>query len=139
VEAARAGGAGMGFAVVANEVRNLAQRCTTAAKETAGLIEDSINKSRDSVQRVDEIADAIRLLTSESLKIEQLVETVNSASREQARGVDQIGQALGHIEQVTQKTAAHSEESAAAAEELNTQASALAGITLRLGTMIGSR
>src|SRR5438093_4540947 len=60
VEAARAGHAGMGFAVVAEEVRNLAQRCAHAAKDTAGLIEESIAKSNHGKTKVDEVAVSIR-------------------------------------------------------------------------------
>ena len=60
VEAARAGEAGMGFAVVADEVRNLAQRSAQAAKDTAALIEESIGRSNDGKQKVDQVAVAIR-------------------------------------------------------------------------------
>ncbi len=66
VEAARAGEAGMGFAVVADEVRNLSQRCAQAAKDTAALIEESIEKSNDGKAKVDQVAVAIRAITEES-------------------------------------------------------------------------
>jgi len=72
VDAARAGEAGMGFAVVADEVRNLAQRCAQAARDTAGLIEESIAKSHDGKIKVDQVATAIRAITSESAKVKSL-------------------------------------------------------------------
>ena len=56
VEAARAGEAGMGFAVVADEVRNLAQRSAQAARDTAGLIEESIERSQEGSGKVDQVA-----------------------------------------------------------------------------------
>ena len=63
VEAARAGEAGLGFAVVADEVRNLAQRCAQAARDTAALIEESIETSRDGNARLDQMAGAVRSMT----------------------------------------------------------------------------
>ena len=80
VEAARAGEAGMGFAVVADEVRNLAQRCAQAAKDTAALIEESIVKSNDGKNKVDQVAVAIRAITEESAKVKTLVDEVSLGS-----------------------------------------------------------
>ncbi len=137
VEAARAGEAGMGFAVVADEVRNLAQRCAQAAKDTAALIEESIAKSNDGKNKVDQVAVAIRTITGESSKVKTLVDEVNLGSEEQARGIEQIGKAIIQMEQVTQKTAANAEESAAAAEELNAQSETLKDIVERLTAMVG--
>jgi len=137
VEAARAGEAGMGFAVVADEVRNLAQRCAQAAKDTAALIEESIAKSNDGKNKVDQVASAIRTITEESAKVKTLVDEVNLGSQEQARGIEQIGKAISQMEQVTQKTAANAEESASAAEELNAQSETLKEIVSRLTAMVG--
>jgi methyl-accepting chemotaxis protein len=137
VEAARAGEAGMGFAVVADEVRNLAQRCAQAARDTTGLIEESIVKSKEGKAKVDQVASAIRHITSESSQVKTLVEEVSLGSREQARGIEQIGKAIVQMEQVTQATAANAEESAAAAEELDAQAMALKDIVRQLEAMVG--
>ena len=137
VEAARAGEAGMGFAVVADEVRNLAQRCAQAAKETAALIEESVAKSNDGKNKVDQVAVAIRAITNESNQIKALVDEVNLGSQEQARGIEQIGRAVTQMEQVTQNTAANAEESASAAEELNAQSETLRDIVERLTAMVG--
>jgi methyl-accepting chemotaxis protein/methyl-accepting chemotaxis protein-1 (serine sensor receptor) len=136
VEAARAGEAGMGFAVVADEVRNLAQRCAQAAKDTADLIEDSIQKSDGGKLKVDQVADAIREITGESGKIKVLVDEINLGSIEQSRGIDQISRSVTQMEQVTQSNAASAEETASAAEELNAQADAMKDVVSRLRTMV---
>jgi methyl-accepting chemotaxis protein/methyl-accepting chemotaxis protein-1 (serine sensor receptor) len=137
VEAARAGEAGMGFAVVADEVRNLAQRCAQAAEDTASLIEESIVKSNDGKAKVDEVANAIRAMTEEAGKVKTLVDEVNLGSQEQARGIAQIGKAITQMEQVTQGTVTHAEESASAAGELNAQSEMLKDIIERLTAMVG--
>lgn len=127
----------MGFAVVADEVRNLAQRCAQAAKDTAAMIEESIAKSNDGKNKVDQVAIAIRGVTEESAKVKMLVDEVSLSSQEQARGIDQIGKAITQMEQVTQRNAASAEESAAAAEELNAQSETLRGVVERLTAMVG--
>ncbi len=136
VEAARAGQAGMGFAVVADEVRNLAQRSAQAAKDTASLIEASILKSNDGKVKVDRVAAAIRTITQESAKVKTLVDEVNSGSREQALGIGQVGKAILQMEQVTQSTAASSEETAAAAEQLSAQAETLKDMVAELSVLV---
>ena len=138
VEAARAGEAGMGFAVVADEVRNLAQRCAHAAKDTAALIEESIARSNDGQNKVTEVAAAIRVITQESEKVKTLVDSVNQASGEQAKGIEQIGTAVTQMEQVTQTAAASAEEGAAAAEELTAQSAALRNLIEQLTAMVGA-
>jgi methyl-accepting chemotaxis protein/methyl-accepting chemotaxis protein-1 (serine sensor receptor) len=136
VEAARAGEAGMGFAVVADEVRNLAQRCAQAAKDTADLIEDSILRSDGGKAKVDQVAFAVRAITAESGKIKVLVDEINLGSVEQSRGIDQIGNAITQMEQMTQSGAASAEEGAAAAEELNAQAETMKDIVARIKAMV---
>ena len=138
VEAARAGEAGMGFAVVADEVRNLAQRSAQAAKDTATLIEDSIVKSRAGKVKVDEVADAIRSITTESSKVKLLVDEIHLGSREQSRGIDQVSKAVLQMEHTTHGTAAGAGESAAAAQQLNAQSQTLKDIASDLAAMVGS-
>jgi methyl-accepting chemotaxis protein/methyl-accepting chemotaxis protein-1 (serine sensor receptor) len=127
----------MGFAVVAGEVRNLAQRCAQAAKETAALIEESIAKSNDGKIRVDGVAAAIRVITEESFKVKALVDQVSAGSQEQARGNERIGNAIAQMESVTQSNAANAEENAATAEELNAQSAALKDIVEQLAAVVG--
>ena len=124
VEAARAGEAGMGFAVVADEVRRLAQRSAEAARNTADLIEQSIVRSNEGAERVEQMAGSIRSITDAVGEVRHLVEAVSTASQQQAQGFDQVSQAIAQMEKVTQTNAATAEESAAASEELNAQAEA---------------
>ncbi len=136
VEAARAGEVGMGFAVVADEVRNLAQRSAQAARDTAGLIEESIGKSKDGKSKIDEVARAFRSITGSSGDVQTLVEEVRTASQEQSRGIQQISQALAQMDQLTQKNAASAEESAAAGEELASQSLTMKATVARLAAIV---
>jgi len=137
VEAARAGEAGMGFAVVADEVRNLAQRSAQAARDTAGLIEESIAKSHDGSNKLEQVAAAIRAMTGSTEKVKTVVEEVNAGAGEQARGIAQVSRAIAQMEGVTQQAAAHAGESAAAGEELSAQAERLQVAVGRLRGMAG--
>jgi methyl-accepting chemotaxis protein len=138
IEAARAGTAGMGFGVVAEEVRNLAQRCAHAAEDTSRLIEGSLRNSRDGQQRLDEVAIAISAITENTDKVKLLVDEVNLGSHEQARGMEQITRAISQMEQVTQKTAASAEQSAAAGQQLDAQSNSLRSAVSRLSELIGA-
>ena len=122
VEAARAGEAGLGFAVVADEVRNLAQRSAQAARDTAGLIEDSIEKAQSGAAQVGQVTAFIAEITASVGRVKGLIEEVSEASRQQTQGIDQVALAVQQMETVTQSTAATAEETAAASEELNAQA-----------------
>jgi methyl-accepting chemotaxis protein len=137
VEGARAGEAGKGFTVVAEEVRNLAQRSAQAAKDTATLIEESIEKSTVGSRNLGLVAEAIKTITVSATQAKTLVDEVNLGSAEQARGIDQIAKAITQMEQVTQTTAANAEESAAAAEELTAQSETLKDIVETLTAMVG--
>jgi methyl-accepting chemotaxis protein/methyl-accepting chemotaxis protein-1 (serine sensor receptor) len=136
VEAARAGDAGMGFAVVADEVRNLAQRCAQAAKDTADLIEESIQRSDGGRVKVAQVVASIQTIAGEASSCKVLIDEINLGSVEQSRGIDQISRAITQMEQVTQSSAANAEESAAAAEQLNAQAEAMKDVVERLKAMV---
>jgi methyl-accepting chemotaxis protein len=138
VEAARAGTAGMGFAVVADEVRNLAQRSAQAAKDTTQLIEESIGRSAEGKQKLDEVAQAISSVTESSNNIRSLVENVHLGSEQQAKGIEQIARAVSRMEQVTQQLASSAEEGAAAGENLKHQASAVDDIGQALENLLGA-
>jgi methyl-accepting chemotaxis protein len=137
VEAARAGDAGMGFAVVAGEVRSLAQRSAEASKSTAALIEESVASAEQGSQQVERVAAAIGQFTEAVGKVKVINDQVSAASRQQAQGIDQVAQAITQMEKVTQTTAASAEESAAASEELNAQADNTLGVVMALEGMVG--
>jgi methyl-accepting chemotaxis protein len=121
VEAARAGEAGMGFAVVAEEVRSLAARSATAAKDTAGLIEESIQRANEGGQKLGGLSTAVRSIAESTNKVQTLVKQICSSTEEQAKGAQQVSHALTQMTHLTQQTAASAEESAAAAQQLSAQ------------------
>jgi methyl-accepting chemotaxis protein len=139
VEAARAGEAGMGFAVVADEVRNLAQRCAQAAKETSGKIEGAIAKTGQGAEISVKVAQGLGEIVTKVRRVDELIAEVAGASREQTNGIAQINAAVGQMDKVTQSNAANAEESAAAAEELNSQAEMMKQSVAELLQLVSSR
>jgi len=137
VEAARAGEAGAGFAVVADEVRALAMRAAEAAKNTASLIEGTVNKVKEGSDLVNTTAAAFAQVAGSTGKVKELVAEIAAASGEQAQGVDQINKAVTEMNTVTQQTAANAEESASAAEQLNAQSEQMKGVVKDLVALIG--
>lgn len=121
VEAARAGEAGAGFAVVAEEVRNLALRSADAAKNTASMIEDTVKKVNDGSLLLEQTNKAFVEVSSATTKVGELVSEIAGASDEQAKGIEQVNRAVAEMDKVTQQNAANAEESASASEELSAQ------------------
>jgi methyl-accepting chemotaxis protein len=119
VEAARAGDAGKGFAVVASEVRTLAQRSSAAAKDISGLISSSNVEVGDGVKLVRQAGDQLARILAASQKVAATIADISAASGEQANGIDEMSQAVAHLDEMTQQNAALSEQSAASANSLS--------------------
>jgi len=127
VEAARAGASGKGFAVVAEEVRNLATRSAEAAKNTALLIEDTIDKVKKGTETADYVAKSFKSIVSGVNEVSHRVGEIAGASNEQATGIANIDGGLQQISSIVQTNTASAEQSAAASEELTDQARTLKG------------
>ncbi|MCL4694716.1 MAG: methyl-accepting chemotaxis protein [Candidatus Hydrogenedentes bacterium] len=136
VEAARAGEAGKGFAVVAEEVRSLAHRSATAAKETSALLTESretaasgVTVAQDMSVILEQIADAVKEITN-------LIDHVSRASREQSAGIQQISQAVEQMNHVMQQSVNSSESAAKASGVLAERAGGLENLVDELTLLI---
>ena len=126
VEAARAGEQGRGFAVVATEVRNLAHRSASAAKDIKMLIEASVQNVGAGSELVSQTGTTMDEIVSSIRRVTDIMAEISAAGREQELGIGQINQAVAEMDTVTQQNAALVEEAAAASEAMQEQAAALA-------------
>ncbi|HCY63623.1 MAG TPA: methyl-accepting chemotaxis protein [Oxalobacteraceae bacterium] len=126
VEAARAGEQGRGFAVVAAEVRSLAQRSAAAAKEIKELIGDSVERVEAGSKLVDQAGTTMQDIVASIKRVTDIIGEITAASNEQTTGIEQISMAITQMDGVTQQNAALVEQSAAAAQSMQSQASKLA-------------
>lgn len=125
VEAARAGKFGKGFSVVAEEVRNLANRCTQAARDSGELIGAAMDRISTGVGIADETAAVLRRIGSLSADIAGTVEGIAADSEGQTEGLRGIETHIYQVSQVVQDNSALSHQCAATSEELSAQATSL--------------
>jgi methyl-accepting chemotaxis protein len=128
VEAARAGEQGRGFAVVATEVRNLAGRSATAAKEIKELIEDTVNKVKIGSELVNQSGGTLDEIVSGVKKVDAIVSEITSASSEQSAGIERINSVMASLDELTQQNAALAEQTSAAAASLSDKIRGMDGL-----------
>ncbi len=125
VEAARAGAAGKGFAVVADEVRNLSSKSAEASQNTANLIESSMRAVENGTVIADATAQSLLKAAEDAKESTVMIEKISQASLEQAAAIAQVTLGIDQISAVVQTNSATSQQSAAASEELSSQAQVL--------------
>ncbi|MGH7143210.1 MAG: methyl-accepting chemotaxis protein [Planctomycetota bacterium] len=137
VEAARAGEAGRGFAVVADEVRSLAQRTAAAAKESAAKIEASIERTGQGIDITKRVATTFADVNTAVKQVHDLVSEISSASHEQSQGIGQLSAAVQEMDRVVQDNASNAESSASASEQMAAQAGRLSEAVDALALLVG--
>ncbi len=139
VEAARAGEAGAGFAVVANEVRNLALKSAEAAQNTQELIEGTAHEIQTGSRLLNRTQAVFQSSAELMKKVGVLIDEIAAATGDQAEGISQISKAVMEMDKLTQSNASNAEETASASEELNAQARYIREAVKELLDMVGGR
>ncbi|HLP06880.1 MAG TPA: Cache 3/Cache 2 fusion domain-containing protein [Opitutaceae bacterium] len=136
VEAARAGEAGAGFAVVAEEVRNLAGRAAEAARTTQVKLDNNVTLVTQAGNGIRGVNDNFEAIVETATVIGEKVQSITHATDDLAKQLSGVQQATGQLESVVQSNAANAEESASAAEELSAQAHEIAALVTELSTLV---
>jgi len=137
VEAAQSSEAGIGFSVVAQEVRNLAKRSTEAAKTTTALIEETLRVITKGDDLVRASLGSFIAYGQASAPINGFSVKAAEVAQKQAQGIEQINVSLGEIAHAAQKNAASAQDAAAAARQISTQAAELKKVLHELRAIMG--
>jgi len=139
VEAARAGEAGAGFAVVAEEVRALAQRSAAAARETADKIATAVHRGDEGIRVSEEVVSCLATLGERVKGLDGFIAEITASSQQQHEGVNQINQAVTQLDQGTQANAAAAQQAADAARRLDEQAARVHELVGGMMALVGGR
>jgi len=139
VEAARAGEQGKGFGVVAEAVRNLAQRSAAAAKDIENLSRESVEKIDQGKDMADRSSEVLKKIVESAQRSSTISSEIANLSSDQATGIQHVGEAMNEVDSTTQKNAASSEETSASAEEISSQAAVLKDLVGDLVAMLDGR
>ena len=135
IEAARAGEAGAGFAVVSDEVRNLAMQSADAAKDTAAIIKATVRKMQDGSELIATANEAFDRVKTVGQKVGKLLSNISAASDDQAQGIGHISEAAAEMDTRVQQNAAYAQELAVTSENMNIQAGQMNRFVQKLATL----
>lgn len=139
VEAARAGEAGSGFAVVAEEVRNLASRAAEASKTTAGMIEETVTTIESGSKLAGDTKQSFVEITGKSAGIREILAEILDGTGKQEKGIERVDEAVEKVDSIVRRNSANSENYANTSEKLNVQAGQLVAFVVELADIVGNR